>query len=198
MSHEPTASSSRRIPFISGGVFHDNTQGGVQRTASRTDETQAETQGTTNQSSSANEGHHDPIITSAHANSTSDSPRNESVGENIISAELIQSLENIVECFRRGEINKARAISRLVSALSISDDSVDEPAKEAALTQYISSIDSFSQLHSRSARYGEIVDNELRSDRNHSTDHDEIEKIISDIAASSKRGNSIEEEETEV
>jgi hypothetical protein len=121
---------------------------------------------------------------------------NESVGENVIPIALIQSLENVLESFRRGDISKAQAISRLVSTLAIGDDPVDNSAKESALIQYITSINSFSQSHSQSDQNGWIINARLHSDQI-STDHDEIEQIISDIAASSKRGISEGEEEAD-
>jgi hypothetical protein len=93
----------------------------------------------------------DSITASTHGDPIIAGSSSEPIGKNIISTALIQSLDDTVESFRKGELSKARAISKLVSTLSLSNDSTNEPAKEAALIQYISSIDSFSQSHLHSA-----------------------------------------------
>jgi hypothetical protein len=176
MSHGRANGRSRHIEFIPVG------------------ETQGETQDSTNRGSSSGE-RPDPVTASTHENPNVAGSSSELTGENIISTAIIQSLDNTVESFRKGDLSKARAISKLVSTLSISNDSTDDPAKEAALDQYISSIDSFSRTQSHSARYGQIVDHGLRTDVDQTANHDDIERIISEIAESSKHGSSFEEEE---
>ena len=176
MSHAPRASSSRRIQFVPGGP-----------------DAQSETQGTASQPNNSDERERDAHSTATNADS-GNHPPSQSLGENVISAGVIQSLEDTVESFRRGDLSKVRAISKLASILSIGDDPTNDSAKESALTQCLASIDSFSQSHSQSDQYGRIIDAGLHpGQRQSSADREEIEQIISDIAASSKRGNSIDE-----
>ena len=173
MSHEPRTGTFQHIQVVSNG------------------ETQSETEGTTSQS--FNDNGNERRTHSPPTNVNSEAMGSHSVGENIISIQIIQSLKNIIESFRKGDINKARAISKLVSTLAIGDDSIDSSAKESAFIQYITSIDSFSRSHSQSDRNGKTINSRFHSDQI-SAEHD-IEQIISDIAASSKRGSSEGEEE---